>query len=153
MTMILVHDHNIGHTYSSTQIDVKNEFLDPKNPYLHVYMSILKEQVFFSIFLHFWPSVLWKDHINSIRSKLSSATFALSKVKNILPEISKLTIYNSLFRCHLEYCNIAWGNCNSSLLMQLQKLQKKSLRHIANKKTTSHVKCKPSVQKVQFAEH
>ena len=83
--------------------------------------------------------LLWKDHINSIRSKLSSATFALSKVKNILPESSKLTIYNSLFRCHLEYCNIAWGNCNSSLLMQLQKLQKKSLRHIANKKANSHV--------------
>ena len=56
-----------------------------------------------------------------------------------MPESSKLTIYNSLFRCHLEYCNIAWGNCNSSLLMQLQKLQKKSLRHIANKKANSHV--------------
>ena len=68
----------------------------------------------------------WKDHILSLKSKLSSATFALSQVKNILPEAIKLNIYNSLFRSHLEYCIVAWGNSQPTLLAQIYTLQKKS---------------------------
>ena len=81
----------------------------------------------------------WKDHILSIKSKLSSATFALGKIKNILPENIKLAIYNTLFKPHLDYCNIAWGKSNTKLLSQIQILQKKSLRYIANSKYNSHV--------------
>ena len=81
----------------------------------------------------------WKDHILSIKSKLSSATFALGKIKNILPENIKLAIYNTLFKPHLDHCNIAWGKSNTKLLSQIQILQKKSLRYIANSKYNSHV--------------
>ena len=70
----------------------------------------------------------YKDHIKSVKAKLSSATFALSKVKNLLPENTKLTIYNSLFKSHLEYCNIAWGKANTSMVTEIQSLQKKK-RH------------------------
>ena len=62
----------------------------------------------------------WKDHINSVKSKLMSSTFALSKVRNILPEQIKLTIYNSLFRSHLDYCIIARGKSNNGLISHLQ---------------------------------
>ena len=55
----------------------------------------------------------WKDHITSIKSKLASASFALSKVRNLLPENTKLTIHNSLFKSHLDYCNIIWGTFNT----------------------------------------
>ena len=81
----------------------------------------------------------WKDHILSVKSKLSSATFALSKIKNVLPEKIKLTIYNSLFKPHIDYCNIAWGKSNDGLISQLQTLQKRSLRYVANAKSNSHV--------------
>ena len=81
----------------------------------------------------------FKEHIRSVKSKLLSSTFALSKVKNILPECTKLTIYNSLFRSHLEYCNIAWGKSNTKLMTELQSLQKKSLRYVANVKANAHV--------------
>ena len=81
----------------------------------------------------------FKEHIQSVKSKLASATFALSKVKNILPECTKLTIYNSLFKSHLEYCNIAWGKSSKSLIRELQTLQKKSLRYVANAKARTHV--------------
>ena len=45
----------------------------------------------------------WKDHITSVKSKLLSANFALSKTKkNLLPENTKLLICNSLIRSHLD---------------------------------------------------
>ena len=81
----------------------------------------------------------FKEHINSVKSKLASATFALSKVKNILPEYTKLTIYNSLFKSHLDYCNIAWGKSNPKLIADLQTLQKKAIRYVANTKANAHV--------------
>ena len=60
-------------------------------------------------------------------------------MKNILPEQTKLTIYNSLFRSHLDYCCIAWGSANNRLISQLQALQKRALRYIANTKINAHV--------------
>ena len=33
---------------------------------------------------------------------------ALNLVKKILPEKTKLQIYNSLIKPHYEYCSIAW---------------------------------------------
>ena len=45
----------------------------------------------------------WVHHLNHIRGKLSSANYAIAKVKNLLPKKIKLNIYNSLFRSHLEY--------------------------------------------------
>ena len=81
----------------------------------------------------------FKDHIMSVKKKLTSATFALSKVKNILPEYTKLTIYNSLFKSHLEYCITAWGKSSTSLITELKTLQKKALRYVANAKACAHV--------------
>ena len=70
----------------------------------------------------------WKHPLTSLRSKLTSANFVLSKVRNILPENTKLTIHNSLFKSHLDYCNIAWGKSNSNLLSKL--IQKKAVRNV-----------------------
>ena len=40
----------------------------------------------------------WNHHLKAVKNKASSAVFALSSVKNILPSNVKLTIFNSLFR-------------------------------------------------------
>ena len=81
----------------------------------------------------------WKDHITSVKSKLSSANFALSRVKRLLKEDTKLIIYNSLFRSHLEYCIIAWGNSDASQISKIQTLQKRALRNVANANYNAHV--------------
>ena len=80
----------------------------------------------------------WKHHLTSLRSKLTSANFVLSKVRNILPENTKLTIYNSLFKSHLDYCNIAWRKSNSNLLSKLQVIQKKAMRNVCNSKANAN---------------
>ena len=51
----------------------------------------------------------WDHHLNAIRSKLSCANFAISKIKRIVPKKVKLYVYNSLFKSHISYCLEAWG--------------------------------------------
>ena len=40
----------------------------------------------------------WNHHVKAVKNKASSAVFALSNVRNLLPSNIKHTIYNSLFR-------------------------------------------------------
>lgn len=98
-----------------------------------------KDNSFKFVGVHIDEFLSWKDHIKHVNSKLASSTFALSKVRNVLPEKTKLLIYNSLFRSHLEYCIIAWGKSNNSQMSKLQSLQKKCLRYVANVRINAHV--------------
>jgi len=61
----------------------------------------------------------WNHHLKSVKNKASSAFFALSNVKNILPSNIKLTIYISLFRSFIEYGISAWGKNKSSEMKQI----------------------------------
>ena len=72
----------------------------------------------------------WKPHINKVNSKIACATFAISKVKHILPEITLKTLYHALILPHLEYGLLAWGGASSSALKKTQKIQKRALRII-----------------------
>ena len=46
----------------------------------------------------------WEFHKRYVKGKLSSVVFALAQTLNLLSSKIKLTIYDSLFRSHLEYC-------------------------------------------------
>ena len=72
----------------------------------------------------------WDHHLNAIRSKLSCANFAISKIKRIVPEKVKLYVYNSLFKSHISYCLEAWGGVSSSKLRPILMIQKKCIRNI-----------------------
>ena len=52
----------------------------------------------------------WRHHVNHVINKIAGTTYALSKLENLLPNKIKLTIYNSLFKSHIEYGIVAWGN-------------------------------------------
>jgi hypothetical protein len=80
----------------------------------------------------------WSHHLNHVRGKLSSANYALSRIKNLLPTNIKLDIYNALFKSHLEYGLICWGGAKSSKLKPLLILQKKCIRHIAGDHTLAN---------------
>ena len=45
----------------------------------------------------------FKSHIFKDSKKLITANFALHRLKNQLPLKQKLQVYNSKFKCHLEY--------------------------------------------------
>ena len=68
-----------------------------------------KNESFKFVGVHLDENLNWNQHLKVVKNKASSAVFALSSVKNILPSNIKLTIYNSLFRSFIEYGISAWG--------------------------------------------
>ena len=83
-------------------------------------------------------SLNWKEHASKVRSKLAKTTYALARLKNLLPQDIKIQIYNSLFRCHIDYCLPIWGNITASDKKGIQNLQKKAIRYVCNSKYNSH---------------
>ena len=75
----------------------------------------------------------WDNHILHVRSKLSSANYAIASSKNFLPYKIRKTLYNTLFKSHLEFGILAYGCAQKSKLGKIVTLQKKCVRHIANK--------------------
>ena len=80
----------------------------------------------------------WRHHVNHVINKIAGATYALSKLKNLLPNKIKLTIYNSLFKSHIEYGIVAWGNSADPGIKRICSLQKRSVRYISNARSKQH---------------
>ena len=64
--------------------------------------------------------------------------YAISCAKNFLPKQIRLTLYNSLFRSHLDFGILSWGCAPESKLKKIVTLQKKCLRNVACKRYRSH---------------
>ena len=76
----------------------------------------------------------WKPHTDIVANKISKYIGIMNRLKRYLPGYILKTIYNSIIQSNLNYSLLAWGfNCG-----RLKKLQKKSIRIIANKKYNSH---------------
>ena len=73
----------------------------------------------------------FKNHINSIISKLSYATYAFLKIRNIIPKYVLKNLYYSLVYPHLLYNLPVWGCASIYLLQPLIKLHKKIIRIIS----------------------
>ena len=58
----------------------------------------------------------WSHHCDYVRKKISSANFALSRTKNLIPIKARLNVYNSLIHSHLNYGSIVYGSANIKLI-------------------------------------
>ena len=76
----------------------------------------------------------WNDHIGVISNKILRSITTLNRLKHYLPVYTLKVLYNSLILSQLTYGILAWGNTNT----RLYKLQKKSLRIIANVGYNAH---------------
>ena len=83
-------------------------------------------------------SLNWNEHAMYVRAKVSRTNFALAMAKRLLPEHIKGMVYNSLFRCHLEYCLPIWGNCAATHKRGFLNMQKRAVRNISLSKYNSH---------------
>ena len=82
-------------------------------------------------------SLTWNEHINDIAIKLNWANAMLHKVReSVNTRVLKL-IYHTIFDCHLNYANTAWGQ-NKNSLNHLFLLQKKALRIISFECRNAH---------------
>ena len=76
----------------------------------------------------------WKTHQNHVSLKLTKTIGILNRLKHELPLPILKTIYNTLFRPHLNYRILLWG----SEIGSIHKLQKRVLRIISGSKFNAH---------------
>ena len=70
------------------------------------------------------PSMSWGEHINKCAIKSSHRVNLLSRVKYKLPRFSLSSIYKTLVRPIIEYCNVIYDNCTMNESMELEKVQR-----------------------------
>lgn len=70
----------------------------------------------------------WNQHVDALCMKLSSAIFALKRVRSIsTPEATRIS-YHALFESHLRYGITFWGGSSQENLQRVLVLQKRALR-------------------------
>jgi hypothetical protein len=77
-------------------------------------------------------------HYSILSNKLSRALFFLRRSKNILPDKALITLYYSLFHCHLSYCPNILGTSSNSNISKVTQLQKKAIRIITSSPNRAH---------------
>ena len=77
-------------------------------------------------------------HIKEITKKNFKNTGALFKLRQYLPSNTLLSVYRSIIECHINYCNLIFGNASFTYLSPLIIAQKKAVRIVANEPTRSH---------------
>ena len=80
----------------------------------------------------------WEHHIKHVENKVSSASFALSRIKNFLPANIKKLIYNSLIKSQIEYGLIVYGGIEKHRLSRIRNLQKRAVCLVVAKSKLSH---------------
>ena len=88
--------------------------------------------------IHIDESLSWNFHINKVKSKISFAGLQISRLKNIFPTETLISLYNGIFRAHLEFGILAWGGVKQSKLKGLINCQKKCVRNINKSRYNSH---------------
>ena len=76
----------------------------------------------------------FKPHVETISKKISKITGIMNKLKNFLPSVALLHIYNALIAPHLNYGILLWQQHCDKLFL----LQKKAIRIISHVSYNSH---------------
>ena len=77
-------------------------------------------------------NLTWKNQIKSATEKASRAIGFLKYTKHFLPEAVVKTLYTSIVEPHFQYCCSVWGCCNSTDILQLQRLQNRAASIVTN---------------------
>ena len=83
-------------------------------------------------------NLTWVDHINMLYNKISKSFGILCRIRYKLHSEGLLLLYNSLIRPYFENCSVIWASNNTTHLIKLQRLQKKIIRIIYNRKWCDH---------------
>jgi hypothetical protein len=88
----------------------------------------------------------WKNHIDKLMSKLSSACYAIRAVKSLMTQESLRIIYFSCFHSVMTYGIIFWGNF--SYCSNIFKIGKRIIRILTNSR--SRVSCQELFKKLKI---
>ncbi len=51
----------------------------------------------------------WKSHADKIANSISKTTGIMNRLKHLLLQKIKITLYNSMIVSHVNYCILEWG--------------------------------------------
>ncbi len=88
--------------------------------------------------IYFDPTLNFKYHIDQLSLKLSKALFILRRSKKLLDKKSMISLYYSLFHCHLVYGILIYSTATPSNLSTIITKQKMAIRCIMNSKYNAH---------------
>ena len=88
--------------------------------------------------LHIDQNLTWDEHIKVCQSRLSSARYAINKVRRLVPMHALKNIYYTLVYPHLIYGIVLWGNTFETHLKKLVISQKKIVRSMLGAEYTDH---------------
>ena len=115
---ILFRSKNMHVDFSQLNLQIGNEKIERIG-------DDCKDKFFKFVGIRLDEHLTWAHQINHVHSKLASGNYAIAQTKNFLPKKIRLTIYNSLFRSHMEFGILSWGGVSASKLDKITKLQKK----------------------------
>ena len=78
-------------------------------------------------------NLTWKNQIKSVTGKASRAIGFLKSAEHFLPEAIVKTLYTIIAEPHFQYCCSVWDCCNSTDILQLQRLQNRAARIVTNR--------------------
>ena len=58
-------------------------------------------------------------HINAITKKISKSIGVLYKLRQYVSNTTLLSVYHCIIGCHINYCNLIFGNTNPSNMVTL----------------------------------
>ena len=90
----------------------------------------------------------WSPHIDMVKRKVSSAVWALSRLRSVASEETLRTVYFSLVHSKLKYCISTWGSAAVTKLKKLEPLQKRAMRIICQAPRLAHSEPLFKAQKV-----
>ena len=83
--------------------------------------------------IHIDSNMTWSKQVEELRKKLLKRIAAFNRIKDFLHFKYRILLFNASIKPLLEYCVTVWGNCSTSQLDILFKLQKRCARMILNK--------------------
>jgi hypothetical protein len=93
-------------------------------------LNIVKKTKFLGVILD--NRLSWKDHALYVAQKIAKSIGILSIARQILTSKTLLQLYYCFIYSYITYCNLAWGNAPDSTLWPVLRIQKLSIRLIAN---------------------
>ena len=80
----------------------------------------------------------FSDHVNLLCQKAGRKLNALCRMTNLLDTSSKRILNNSFIMSQFEYCSSIWHFTYVSDMKRIERLQKRTLRHVYNDFTSTY---------------
>jgi exonuclease III len=124
--LILNPDKTFYMIFSSSYNKIEN----PKQLNLESGMIIKREKCCKYLGLLMDEHLRWNEHISHVEKKVSSCNAVLWKMRRLIPQKSKILIYDTLAQSHLMYMSPTWGLASGKAITTLQVLQNRALRNV-----------------------